>query len=132
MADVAISASRRLAANLIWLLHFFLLTYPLYAWAMPNLFRWTSIILIVVVQLHWATYDGKCILTEAEAYLRGESETLHGRIVGEDVDFFRGLFALIGIDLTSSSEMRIINTLSVVLTTLAVLGIAGYIPVLIS
>ncbi len=131
MADRAISLSHRFAANAIWMIHLLLLTFPSYAWAMSNPFRWASIFLIIIVELHWYTYDGKCILTELEAYLRGESETLHGRIAGDDIDFFRGLFAKFGINLSIKAEFYIIHSLCMLLALLAFAGITGYVPVLL-
>ena len=131
MANRAISLSHRITANAIWMIHLLLLTFPSYAWAMSNPFRWTSIFLIIIVELHWYTYDGKCILTELEAYLRGESETLHGRIAGDDIDFFRGLFAKFGIHLSIKAESYIIHSLCMLLALLALAGIAGYVPVLL-
>ncbi len=86
--DVKMGKPRILAAWFIWFIHMLILTWMLGGAFLPYVWAWWSIVILVpVLEIHWATNDNRCILSDIEVTLRGSES---GRNKGDGV-FIRSI-----------------------------------------
>ena len=77
------SRPRVLAAWFVWLIHMVLMMWMIGGAFLPYVWAWWSIVILVpILEIHWATNDNRCILSDLEVILRGPDS---GREKGDGV-----------------------------------------------
>ena len=78
-----IGKPRILAAWFVWLIHMVVLIWMLGGAFLPYPWAWWSIVILVpIIEIHWATNDNRCVLSDLEITLRGPDS---GREKGDGV-----------------------------------------------
>ena len=74
---------RILAAWFVWFIHMMLMMWMIGGSFLPYVWAWWSIVILVpFLEIHWATNDNRCILSDLEVTLRGPDS---GREIGDGV-----------------------------------------------